>query len=84
MLVVCENIRIQNNSKSFYSSRDKAHDDAQVLQIGVTMARLWPLLSHRKFFMKYQVLQCFILKILVCVIMSGFRKSGHKYSTKPS
>ena len=34
------------------SSRDKEHDDAQFLQIGVSMAKLQPLLNHCKFFMK--------------------------------
>ena len=34
------------------SSRDKEHDDAQFLQIGVSMANLQPLLNHCKFFMK--------------------------------
>ena len=34
------------------SSHDKEHDDAQFLQIGVSMAKLQPLLNHCKFFMK--------------------------------
>ena len=34
------------------SSRGKEHDDAQFLQIGVSMAKLQPLLNHCKFFMK--------------------------------
>ena len=40
------------DSKILYSSRDKEHDDAQFLQIGVSMAKLQPLLNHCKFFMK--------------------------------
>ena len=34
------------------SSRDKEQDDAQFLKIGVSMAKLQPLLNHCKFFMK--------------------------------
>ena len=33
-------------------SHDKEHDDAQFLQIGVSMVKLQPLLNHCKFFMK--------------------------------
>ena len=40
------------NCKILDSSRDKEHDDAQFLQIGVSMAKLQPLLNHCKFFMK--------------------------------
>ena len=39
-------------SKILGSSRDKEHDDIQFLQIGVSMAKLQPLLNHCKFFMK--------------------------------
>ena len=45
--------RIQDQLLRFLdSSRDEEHDDAQFLQIGVSMAKLQPLLNHRKFFMK--------------------------------
>ena len=39
-------------SKILDSSRDKEHDNAQFLQIGVGIAKLQPLLNHGKFFMK--------------------------------
>ena len=35
-----------------YSSRDKKQDGTQVLQIGGTMAKLWPLLNYCELFMK--------------------------------
>ena len=42
-----ENIRIRDRLLRFLdSSRDKEHDVAQVLQIGVSMAKLQPLLNH--------------------------------------
>ena len=34
------------------SSRDTKYDDIQFLKIGVSMAKLQPLLNHCKFFMK--------------------------------
>ena len=40
------------NLRFLDSSHDKEHDDAQFLQIGVSMANLQPLLNHCKFFMK--------------------------------
>ena len=43
------------------SSHDKEHDDAQFLQIGVSMAKLQPLLNHCKFFMKCIFVQVFIM-----------------------
>ena len=53
-IVAGENIRIRGRSTLRFldSSRDKEHDDAQFLQIGVSMAKLQPLLNHCKFFMK--------------------------------
>ena len=36
-----------------YSSRDKEQDGTQFLQIGVTMAKLWPLLNYCELFMLY-------------------------------
>ena len=57
------------------------NDDAQFLQIGVSMAKLQPLLNHCKFFMKCvfctKFLYCIVLQIFVCTIMLGFHKSGH-------
>ena len=51
-LVAGENIRIRDRLLRFLdSSRDKEHDDAQFLQIGVSMAKLQPLLNHCKFLM---------------------------------
>ena len=48
-----ENIRIRDQLKVFWTtSHDKEHDDVQVLHIGVSMAKLQPLLNHCKFFMK--------------------------------
>ena len=39
-----ENIGIRDRLKDFFnSSRDKEYDDAQLLQIGVSMAKLQPL-----------------------------------------
>ena len=81
-LVVGESIRIRDRLLRFLdSSRDKKHSDAQFLQIGVSMAKLQPLLNHCKFFMKCvfctKFLQCSVLQIFVCAIMPGFRKSGH-------
>ena len=53
-LVAGEYIRIRDQLLRFLdSSRDKEHDDAQFLQIGVSMAKLQPLLNYCKFFMKY-------------------------------
>ena len=50
MLVADENIGIREQLKRFLdSSRDKEHGDAQFLQIGVSMAKLQPLLNHCKF-----------------------------------
>ena len=40
------------DSRFLHSSHDKEHDDAQFLQIRVSMAKLQPLLYHCKFFMK--------------------------------
>ena len=40
------------DSRILDSTCDKEHDDAQVLQIGVSIAKLQPLLNHCKFFMK--------------------------------
>ena len=42
------------------------------------MAKLQPLINHCKY-MHFcsKFLYCFILKILLCAIMLGFRKSGH-------
>ena len=52
-LIAGENIRIRDRLLRFLdSSCDKEHDDAQFLQIGVSMAKLQPLLNHCKFFMK--------------------------------
>ena len=51
-LVTCEKLEYKIDSKSLDSSRDKEHDDAQFLQIGVSMAKLQPLLNHCRFFMK--------------------------------
>ena len=52
-LVSCENIRIRDRLLRFSdSSRDKEYGDIQFLQIGVSMAKLQPLLNHCKFFMK--------------------------------
>ena len=38
--------------KALRSLRDKEHDGAYVLQIGVSMAKLWPLISFCEYFMK--------------------------------
>ena len=35
-----------------YCLHDKKQDGTQFLQIGVTMAKLWPLLKYCEFFMK--------------------------------
>ena len=80
-LVAGENITIQDRLLTFLdSSHDKEHNDAQFLQNGVSMAKLQPLLNHCKFFMKcIFCTNCIILQTFVCAIMSGFRKSGHKY-----
>ena len=71
------------DSKILDSSRDKEHDDAQFLQIGVSMAKLQPLLNHCKFFMKCIFVISFIMHytadFIVCAIMPGFHKSGHMY-----
>ena len=45
-------LQYEIDSKLLDSSRDKEHDDAQFLQIRVSMAKLQPLLNHCKFFMK--------------------------------
>ena len=52
LVIVGENIRIRDQLRFLDSSRDKEHDDAQFLQIGVSMAKLQPLLNHCKFYMK--------------------------------
>ena len=52
-LVADEYIRMRERLLRFLdSSRDKEHNYAQVLRIGVSMAKLQPLLNHCKFFMK--------------------------------
>ena len=43
---------MRSTQRFFDSSRDKEHDDAQFLQIGVSVAKLQPLLNHCKSFMK--------------------------------
>ena len=45
-LITNENVRIQKRLKY------KEQDGTQVLQIGVTMAKLWPLLNYCELFMK--------------------------------
>ena len=51
-LAMGENIRIRDRLRFLDSSRDKEHDDAQFMKIGVSMVKLQPLLNHCKFFMK--------------------------------
>ena len=60
------------------SSRDKEHDDAQFLQIGVSMAKLQPLLNHCKFFMEsffvlsfYNALYCRFLYVPLCRVFAN-------------
>ena len=60
------------------SSRDKEHEDAQFLQIGVSMAKLQPLLNHCKFFMKcafvlsfYNALYCRFLYVPLCRVFAN-------------
>ena len=43
-LMAGENIGIRDRLKDCL--HDKERDDAQFLQIGVSMAKLWPLLNH--------------------------------------
>ena len=75
-LVVDENIRIRDRLVRFLdSSHDKEHDDAQGLQIGVSMAKLQPLLlNHCKFFMKcinfYNALYCRFLYAPLCWVFA--------------
>ena len=66
------------DSKIMDSLRDKEHDDAQFLQIGVSMAKLQPLLNHCKFFMKcvfvlsfYNALYCRFLYAPLCRVFAN-------------
>ena len=43
-LIVDEKLEYENRSKIFYSSCDKKHGGS-VLQIQITLAKLWPLLN---------------------------------------
>ena len=46
-LVTDKNVRIQKMTQIYlYPSYDKEHDGTQFLQIGDTMAKLWPLLNE--------------------------------------
>ena len=52
-----------------------------VLQNGVTMAKLWPLLSHHKYFMNclictMQVVIMLYTEDLLCAILLGLHKSA--------
>ena len=80
-LVAGEYIRIRDRLLKFLdSSRDKEHDDAQFLQIGVSMAKLQSLLNYCKFFMKYVFLyQDFIMHCAADFCMrhyAGFSQIG--------
>ena len=70
-------LQYEINSKLLDSSRDKEHDNAQFLQIGVSMAKLQPLLNHCKFFMKwvfvlsfYNALYCRFLYAPLCRVFA--------------
>ena len=53
MLITDENVKnTKTTQKYLYSSHDKEQDGTEFLQIGFTMAKLWPLLNYCKFFMK--------------------------------
>ena len=67
-LVAGEYIIIQDRLRFLDSSRDKEHDDVQFLQIGVSMAKLQPLLNHCKFFIK-------------CVFKPGARTAGARLAS---
>ena len=59
-LVTDENVRTPKTTQRYlYSSRDKEQDGIQFLQIGVTMAKLWPPLNYCEFFMKCIFVQSF-------------------------
>ena len=72
-----ENIGIRDRLKRFLdSSCDKEHDDVQFLQIGVSMAKLKPLLNHCKFFMKYVFVLSFYNADFYMRHYAGFSQIG--------
>ena len=62
-LMAGENIRIQDRLYDFWTPHviRSTIDDAQFLQIGVSMAKLKPLLNHCKFFINAFFVQVFIM-----------------------
>ena len=75
-LVAGENVKLTVTFLD--SSHDKEHDDAQFLQIAVSMTKLQPLLNHCKLFMKcvfvlsyYNALNCRLLYAPLCRVFAN-------------